>query len=72
MNAPYVFVLILMLLASTSAFSAGNDTIQSFNKAKKALEIEVYFDHRETIYCAAKFDSKKNVTPPKGFLTEKH
>jgi deoxyribonuclease-1 len=72
MNSPYVFALILMLLASTSAFSAGNETIQSFSKAKKALEKKVYFDHRETIYCAAKFDSKKNVIPPKGFYTEKH
>jgi deoxyribonuclease-1 len=58
MNTPYVFALILMLLASTSVFSAGNDTNQSFTKAKKALERKVYFCHRETIYCAAKFDSK--------------
>jgi deoxyribonuclease-1 len=72
MNTPYVFALILILLASTSVFSAGNDTNQSFNKAKKALERKVYFDHRETIYCAAKFDSKKNVIPLKGFFTEKH
>jgi deoxyribonuclease-1 len=61
-----------MLLLSTSVFSVGNETIQSFSKAKKALEKEVYFDHRETIYCAAKFDFKKNVFPPKGFFTEKH
>jgi deoxyribonuclease-1 len=61
-----------MLIPSTPVFSAGNQTIQSFSKAKKALENKVYFDHRETIYCSAKFDSKKNVIPPKGFFTEKH
>lgn len=72
MNTLHVLAPILMLLASTSVFSAGNDTNQSFNKAKKALERKVYFDHRETIYCAAKFDSKKNVIPPKGFFTKKH
>jgi deoxyribonuclease-1 len=72
MNPPLVFLLILMLLPSASAFSAENETIQSFSKAKSALEKKVYFDHRETIYCAAKFDSKKNVIPPKGFFTKKH
>lgn len=72
MSPPFVYVLILMLLTSTSAFSAGNDANQSFNKAKKALETKVYYDHRETIYCAAKFDSKINAIPPKGFSTQKH
>lgn len=60
-----------MLLAS-SVFAAGNNTIQSFNKAKKALEQSVYFDHRETIYCAATFDETKNITLPAGFTTPKH
>ena len=72
MNPLHVFLLILILLPSVPAFSAGNETIQSFSKAKKALEKKVYFDHKETIYCAAKFDFKKNVIPPKGFSTQKH
>jgi deoxyribonuclease-1 len=72
MNPSLIFVLILMLIPSTPVFSAGNQTIQSFSKAKKALENKVYFDHRETIYCSAKFDSKKNVIPLEGFFTEKH
>ena len=41
------------------ALSAGNTTNDSFNKAKKMLEREVYFDHRITIYCGAEFDEKK-------------
>lgn len=44
-----LLVLVVLLLTSTPAFSAGNDTIQSFSKAKKALEKKVYFDHRKTI-----------------------
>ncbi|MFT6927088.1 MAG: deoxyribonuclease-1 [Psychromonas sp.] len=36
------------------------------------LEKSVYFDHRETIYCAASFDSKKQITPPDGFHTLKY
>jgi deoxyribonuclease-1 len=61
-----------MLLAPTSAFSSGNDTIQSFSKAKKALEKKVYFDHKTTIYCSARFDSNNNILPPAGFVTDKH
>lgn len=61
-----------LLIFSASAISAGNQTNQSFNKAKKNLERQVYQDHRETIYCGAKFDSKKNVLPPAGFETSKY
>jgi deoxyribonuclease-1 len=66
-----LFTLILLSL-SGRGIAAGNETNQSFNKAKKNLERSVYQDNRETLYCAATFDSKKNVIPPKGFKTEKH
>ncbi|NRB38342.1 MAG: endonuclease [Pseudomonadales bacterium] len=65
-------MIITALLYSVSSFAAGNESIQSFSKAKKYLEREVYVDHRETIYCAAAFDAKKYITPPLGFTTEKH
>jgi deoxyribonuclease-1 len=52
--------------------SATNQTIDSFNKAKKILERNVYQDHRITLYCNAEFDSKKKVIPPKGFYTDKY
>ncbi|WP_160061057.1 endonuclease [Psychromonas sp. L1A2] len=60
----------ILLLIPASSFAA-NETIQSFNKAKKILEREVYQDHRITLYCGAEFDDKKLVTPPEGFTTEK-
>jgi deoxyribonuclease-1 len=48
---------------------AANQEIQSFSKAKKTLEKQVYNNHRTTLYCSATFDAKKKVTPPQGFTT---
>lgn len=45
----------------------GNTSNQSFNKAKKILEREVYPENRVTFYCQAKFDANKNVIWPEGF-----
>lgn len=64
--------LFLSLAFSPFTAAAGNTTNDSFSKAKKMLERSVYFDHRETIYCAASFDSKKRITPPNGFHTLKY
>jgi deoxyribonuclease-1 len=66
----FIFLVILALIPLT-AF-ASNETIGSFSKAKRLLEQGVYHDHRVTLYCGAEFDSKKNITPPKGFYTDKH
>jgi deoxyribonuclease-1 len=57
---------------SVSALGAGNQTITSFNKAKRLLHTEVYADHRETIYCAASYNMDKTVNHPEGFHTTKH
>lgn len=62
----------LFTLPFASVWAQGNTRIESFNTAKKLLEQKVYFDHRETFYCRAVFDAKKNVTLPEGFTTEKH
>ena len=69
---------LLCLLLSASLFAAGaveaagNTTIESFNKAKKILEHQVYQDHRITFYCLASFDRDKNITLPEGFVTPEH
>ena len=60
------------MLIAGSVFAAGNTTNDSFNKAKRYLEKDIYYDHRVTFYCQAEFDAKKNVTLPDGFMTEKH
>ena len=64
------FLLILCVLTSLPAF-AGNKTNASFNQAKKHLR-EIYADHRETIYCRAKFNADNTVILPDGFATTKH
>ena len=62
-------VLIGGLVLMSGSVIAANESNQSFNKAKKMLERQVYQDHRETIYCGASFDAKKNISPPPGFNT---
>ncbi len=51
---------------------AANQDIESFSKAKKILEKQVYNNHRTSLYCGATFDAKKQVTTPKGFTTTKY
>lgn len=74
----YIGFVVIIFLSCTYAFSEqhtkydGNQTIESFNKAKKLLEKDVYFDHRTTLYCGATFDSEKNIKLPNGFETRKY
>ena len=63
-------VLAVLFMAS-GAQAAGNVWNDSFNKAKKTLEWQVY-DHRITLYCGAAFDEKKDVALPEGFTAPKH
>ncbi len=65
-------ILLSSLLLLTFASLAANQEIQSFSKAKKLLENQVYNNHRITLYCGATFNAKKQVTAPKGFLTTKY
>lgn len=63
----------LALFAFTFASMAeGNTSNDSFSKAKKMLERQVYQDHRVTLYCGAKFDAGKNIEAPNGFVTTTH
>ncbi|MCD8549038.1 MAG: endonuclease [Shewanella xiamenensis] len=61
-----------LLVFSFAAVSGGNISNDSFNNAKKMLERQVYQDHRVTVYCGAKFDAKKNIEAPEGFVTTTH
>lgn len=65
-------LLITAILSPVVAFSAGNESIQSFSKSKKNLERMVYQDHRETLYCGASFDNKKMIYPKEGFVSTKY
>ena len=58
----------LSILLSFPVF-AGNSTNDSFSQSKKYLK-EVYADHRETIYCKAKFNTDNTIILPEGFETK--
>jgi len=64
------FVLLLLLLPSI-CFSGGNQTNQSFNKAKKILLRDVYQDQHQTFYCNSTFDSQKQVQHNGGYIPVK-
>jgi deoxyribonuclease-1 len=63
--------LLISTLITTPVF-ADNQEVQSFSKAKRILEKQVYKNHRITLYCNATFDAKKKVKPPRGFTTTKY
>lgn len=71
-----IFAISLCLAAPPNGFCSdsfrGNETFQSFNKAKKILEHEIVFDHRVTLYCRAPFDKDKWISLPEGFTTQAH
>lgn len=73
MNIPMKIIITLLIIISiVKPVLASNQEIQSFSKAKKTLEKQVYNNHRTTLYCGAIFDAKKQVIPPQGFTTTKY
>ncbi len=71
--------LVLITAALIPTFSIadtyqGNTTIQSFSKAKKHMQRDIYTNqnHMETLYCGASFNKDKYIELPKGFTTEVH
>mgnify|MGYP005988765113 CR=1 FL=1 len=66
-----LIALFIAILGTFEVFAA-NQEIESFSKAKKVLEKQVYNNHRSTLYCGAEFNSHKKVTTPKGFTTTKY
>ena len=58
----FVFFIVYFLFPYI-VLAQGNTSIESFNKAKKILENEVYYDHRITLYCGYDFD-EQNVMHP--------
>lgn len=68
------YILLLILLPACVFADTGNITNQSFNKAKKMLEKDIYTEDSEriTLYCNAKFDTQKNIIAPEGFETNKY
>lgn len=68
----YFWAPLLLAVAFPLSAAAGNTSNDSFADAKRMLERQVYFDHRETLYCGAKFDAQKRLSLPRGFTTPAH
>jgi len=66
------FSIILALVLPSVVLANGNTTNDSFNRAKKILEREVYYDHRVTVYCGYEYDEDKRICLPDGFTTSAH
>lgn len=66
------FFALTLTITSLSLHANENTSISSFSKAKRLLQDEVYIDHRETLYCSARYNEAKDVAPPLGFSTTKH
>lgn len=65
-------VLLFSLFFALSAYAEGNQSVQSFTKAKNLLKKVVYAGHNETFYCRGTFDENNNITLPKGFTAPVH
>ena len=65
-----VFVMVALLCPAIS-FSAGNERIQSFSKAKKILAKRIYNDQNQTFYCRSTFNTKKQVFHTGGYVPAK-
>jgi deoxyribonuclease I len=64
-------LLLLSLPAMAMARPAGNTWNDSFNKAKKTLERQVYTDHRITFYCGSPFNAEKKIQPSDKYTPKK-
>ncbi|OBU25600.1 endonuclease I family protein [Photobacterium aquimaris] len=69
-------ITILAAASSCSSFASGitgNTHNDSFNKAKKIMQHQIYTQptNMKTLYCNAQFDSRKNITLPTGFINQK-
>ena len=44
----------------------------TFEQAKQLLYSDIFYDHREPLYCCAEFDAQRNVALPYGFAAATH
>ncbi len=44
----------------------------NYSQAKKVMYTDIFYDHRETLYCGACFDDHREVQLPDGFVISSH
>lgn len=71
--ASFLIALSMLCMIGGISYAAdrGNTTFQSFNKAKKLLLKEVYYDHRITFYCGCPFTMDKKIIPSEKYTPKK-
>lgn len=52
---------------ATAKPSKGNHYSQSFYAVKQEMLNKIYFDHRQTLYCGATWNTRKKISLPHGF-----
>ncbi|MDL2285052.1 endonuclease [Oxalobacter sp. OttesenSCG-928-P03] len=68
-----ILFILFLLFAPIHAFADGNQSVQSFDKAKKLLMSSVYNDYHTTFYCQGTFTPSGEISQtPEGFTAEKH
>lgn len=67
-------VLALVFVVGSSVYAAdrGNTKFQSFNKVKRLLFKEVYYDHLVTFYCGCPFTMDKKIIPSDRYTRRKN
>ncbi len=60
-------VTVLLLLPSLAAAEP-----LPYSVSRKLMYSEVFYDHRETLYCGATYDDHREVTLPDGFVVSSH
>lgn len=65
-------ILMIVTLFPSLVLAAGNVTNDSYNNAKRMLNRQVYYDHRETLYCGAEYNAANEILLPAGFKTPAH
>ena len=66
-----LLVLVILFSVGVSANPKGNATIESFNKAKKILQKQIYADHRITFYCGCPYDENNVIIPSDKYTPKK-
>ena len=71
--AAFLIALLMLCMMGGTSYAAdrGNTSLQSFNKAKKLLLNEVYYDHLITFYCGCPFTIDKKIIPSDKYTPKK-
>jgi deoxyribonuclease-1 len=66
--------LLVVVLVAGAAFTGekGNTTIQSFNKAKRILQRQIYPDRAITFYCGCRFTPDRKISHRNGYVPKRN